>query len=359
MDSVLVMIRSNFLSAEDRHCLERCVRRQCEDHGIARRANAVLLLDKGKSCAEISEFLYLDDDTICGWYKAYREDGWGVLALNGWQGGQSRMTLDQEAELCTWLEGRFCRSAVEIRAYTKSKFGPIYSHSGCLKLLRRLGFEYRKPKALPHVADETKQAEFMALYEALMNNLPADETVYFADAVHPEHQTKPAFGWVRKGSNPAVKTTSGRGRVNIHGAVCLENFDTPFVEPVTVDGNSAVQLLAKIEANNPTMSAIHVIWDNAAYHRCDAVKKWLARPECRIRLIQLPTYCPYLNPIERLWAVMHRHVTHNHFYATQKRFAEAILRFFRETIPKNWRSFRDQVTDNFRIISHKNFRVLE
>ena len=56
---------------------------------------------------------------------------------------------------------------------------------------------------------------------------------------------------MRKGSNPAVKTTAGRGRVNIHGAVCLENFDVPFVEPVTVDGDSAVQLLAKIEANTP------------------------------------------------------------------------------------------------------------
>ena len=88
----------------------------------------------------------------------------------------------------------------------------------------------------------------------------------------PEHQTKAAFGWVRKGSNPAVKTTAGRGRVNIHGAVCLENFDVPFVEPVSVDGNSAVQLLAKIEANNPTKSLIHVIWDNAACHRCAAVK---------------------------------------------------------------------------------------
>jgi hypothetical protein len=31
-----------------------------------------------------------------------------------------------------------------------------------------------------------------------------------------------------------------------------------------------------------------VIWDNAAYHRCAAVKKWLSRPKCRIHLIQLP-----------------------------------------------------------------------
>ena len=359
MGSVLVMIRPNFLSAEVRHELERCVRRHREDHGIARRANAVLLLDRGKSCVEIGDFLYLDDDTIRGWYRDFRKDGWEALAIDGWQGGQSQMTSDQEAELCTWLEVRFCRSAGEIRAYIMLKFSVRYSHSGCLKLLRRLGFEYRKPKALPHVADEAKQVEFIAFYEALMNNLPADETVYFADAVHPEHQTKPAFGWARKGSNPAVKTTAGRGRVNIHGAICLENFDVPFVEPVTVDGNSSVQLLAKIEANNPTMAAIHVIWDNAAYHRCDAVKKWLARPECRIRLVQLPAYCPHLNPAERLWAVMHAHVTHNHFYATQKQFAEAILRFFREVIPKEWGSFRDQVTDNFRIISHQDFRVLE
>ncbi|MCP5086563.1 MAG: IS630 family transposase [Rhodobacteraceae bacterium] len=352
------MIRANFLSSDERFELERCVRRQREDHGIARRANAILLLDKGKSCAEIAEFLYLDDDTVRGWYKSYRHNGWEDLALDGWQGGQSQMTADQVSELCIWLEDRFCRSASEIRAHIVAQFGLRYSHSGCLKLLHRLGFEYRKPKALPHVANEEKQAEFIAFYESLLNNLPADETVYFADAVHPEHQTKPAFGWVRKGANPAVKTTAGRGRVNIHGALCLENFDAPFVEPVTVDGNSAVQLLTKIEANNPTMTTIHVIWDNAAYHRCATVKKWLARPDCRIHLIQLPAYCPHLNPIERLWAVLHAHVTHNRFYPTQKQFADAVLQFLRQTIPKNWREFRDQVTDNFRVISHQNFRVL-
>jgi hypothetical protein len=52
------------------------------------------------------------------------------------------------------------------------------------------------------------------------------------------------------------------------------------------------------------------------------------------------------------------HVTHNRFYATQKHFADAILQFLRETIPMEWRDFRSKVTDNFRIISHQNFRVL-
>ena len=78
-----------------------------------------------------------------------------------------------------------------------------------------------------------------------------------------------------------------------------------------------------------------------------------------IQIIWLPSYCPHLNPIERLWKVMHEYVTNNKFYKTFKEFADAILHFLRETSPKEWKSFRDQVTDNFRIISQQDFRVLE
>jgi transposase len=30
----------------------------------------------------------------------------------------------------------------------------------------------------------------------------------------------------------------------------------------------------------------------------------------------VPAYCPHLNPIERLWGLMHKNVTHNRCYAT-------------------------------------------
>ena len=82
-----------------------------------------------------------------------------------------------------------------------------------------------------------------------------------------------------------VISTAGRGRVNIHGAVSLETFDAPFVEPTTVDGVSAVQLLTKIEQRNPDKRVIHVIWDNAAYHKGLEVRAFWARTACRIHLI--------------------------------------------------------------------------
>jgi transposase len=81
------MICRSFLSSSDRLELEACVRRQREDYGIARRANAILLLDDGKSCQEIADFLYLDDDTIRGWHQTCQRNGWDTLAFDGWKGG--------------------------------------------------------------------------------------------------------------------------------------------------------------------------------------------------------------------------------------------------------------------------------
>jgi transposase len=135
------MIRAGFLTPSERRELVACVRSQRKDHGTGRRANAVLLLDDGESCVQIARLLYLDDDTIRGWYKTYREVCWDALSTDGWKGGQSRVMPAQETELCAWLDERFCRSTVEIRAHIAAQNGVDYSHSGCIKLLARLGYE--------------------------------------------------------------------------------------------------------------------------------------------------------------------------------------------------------------------------
>jgi|GEM_PF-6592530 len=36
-----------------------------------------------------------------------------------------------------------------------------------------------------------------------------------------------------------------------------------------------------------------------------------------------------------------------------------ILAFMRETVPREWQKFRDKVSDNFRVITHENFRISE
>ena len=55
---------------------------------------------------------------------------------------------------------------------------------------------------------------------------------------------------------------------------------------------------------------------------------------------------------------MHKHVTHNRCHATFTDFKAAILTFLREEVPRKWGIYCDEIKDNFRIISAKDFRVL-
>jgi transposase len=352
------MIRGGFLSSDARAHLEALVRRPREKHGIARRANAILLLDDGWNCEAVARALYLDDDTVRGWHESFRAGGVEALRAFGWKGSQSRLSRCQEAELVETLSARLWPSTAAVMAHIEERYGIVYSKAGAIKLLHRLGFDYRKPKGLPAKADAAAQEAFVAAYEKLLNRLEPGEIVYFSDAVHPEYQSRPAYGWIRRGDKLAVKKGKGRERLNLMGALCLENFDLQLVETLKMSTQTTIDLLAKLERHNPDKQLIHVILDRAPVHRGQSVRDWLARPGCRIRLHFLPAYAPNLNAIERLWKVMHEHVTHNRYYANFRAFAEAIMRFFKTTLPKNWKSFRDTINDNFHIVRPDDFRVI-
>ena len=140
------MIKSKFLTSTQRTELEQIVRRPSEDHGVARRANAILLLDDGKSCVEIAEFLYLDDDTVRNWHKHYLSGGLDRLTTFDWKGGLTFLNAIHLAALCDWLEAGYVRDTRLVREYIKAEFGVQYSHSGCLKLLHRLGLNTANPR---------------------------------------------------------------------------------------------------------------------------------------------------------------------------------------------------------------------
>ena len=66
---VLSMIRSGFLDPESRKDLIELARDGSAAHRLARRANAVLLLDDGMSCEATARVLFIDDDTVRVWYQ--------------------------------------------------------------------------------------------------------------------------------------------------------------------------------------------------------------------------------------------------------------------------------------------------
>ena len=353
------MIRPGFLDQASRRDLIELARDGSAAHRLARRANALVLLDDGMSCEAIACVLFVDDDTIRTWHRLYKEDGIEGLASFDYEGSACRLDEEQQTKLAAWITETLPRTTRQVGAWIEAEFGIAYQgRSGLIALLHRLGMEHRKPCAVSRKLDPAQQAAFIDAYEHLLNHLADDEAVLFGDAVHPTHAVRPVGCWGPKDTQVAVEQTSGRQRLNIHGAVDLETGQTRMLEVATVDAASTVMLLMAVEAMVPGKRLIHLFVDNARYHHAKLVQAWLARSECRVRLHFVPAYCPHLNPIERLWGLMHRHVTHNRCHASFKIFSAALLSFLREAVPRNWRTYCDQVTDNFRVIDPKGFRVL-
>jgi transposase len=353
------MIRAGYLSPEDRADLIALARDGSAAHRLARRANALVLLDDGWSCERVAAALFLDDDTIRRWHGLFLEDGLEGLTRFESGGGASRLSKLQEAALKSWIAEALPRSTRQVGAYIKREFGVVYeSRSGLIALLHRLGLAYSKPEAIGRKLDVEKQKAFIESYEKLLNSLGPDEAVLFMDAVHPTHAARPVGCWAPAEQTLAIEQTSGRQRLNIHGALDLETGKTAMIDVETVDAASTIRLLEAIEAMHPLLVMIHVFLDNARYHHAKLVQAWLAQPGRRIKLHFVPAYCPHLNPIERLWDVMHKHLTHNKCYATYREFAEAMLEFLRENVPRRWPEFRRAVTDNVRAINPKDFRIL-
>jgi transposase len=353
------MGKSGFLTSEERETLTELSRDGLAQHRLARRANALILLDRGMNDRQVAAVLLIDDDTVRAWRQIFETEGVEGLAGFHFGGRQAFLSDEQEAELKAWVSRTLPRSTREVGAFIEQRFGVSFaSRSGLIALLHRLDFVHRRPMALSSKMDPHKQRAFIATYESLLNQLPADEMVMFADAVHPVHGAQPVGCWAPRDVALAVEQTTGRDHLNIHGAVDLESGQTQMLLVEHVDADSTIALIGAIERQFPAMRRIHVFVDNARCHRAKRVRQWLSRPECRIRLHFVPPYCPHLNPIERLWGVMHKAITHNRCSENFRAFQTELLAFLRRTVPRSWATLCDAVTDNFRVRDPNLCRIL-
>jgi transposase len=87
------------------------------------------------------------------------------------------------------------------------------------------------------------------------------------------------------------------------------------------------KLLEALVAKHPT-GTIHVAWDNADTHRDDEVEAVVRAAAGRLVLLYLPTYSPWLNPVEMLRRHFRREVTHCELFASVKALLAAAAAFF-------------------------------
>lgn len=169
------MIRPGFLNTTERIELIKLARNGMVEHRFARRANALVLLDRGMSCSDVGLALFLDDDTIRTWFRLYQEEGIAGLTGFSYEGSASYLSPEQQQRLILWIAETLPRTTRHVGAWIEHEFGITYqSRSGLITLLHRLGMEHRKPQSISRKLDEAKQQAFIDAYEYLLKTLPED-----------------------------------------------------------------------------------------------------------------------------------------------------------------------------------------
>jgi transposase len=312
----------------------------------ADRIKTILMLDKGFSYTETAKLLLLDETTIRRYKVEFEKTGIDGLLEDRYHGSDGYLSTEQEKELTIYLKAHTYQTVKAVAVYVFDTYGKQYSIDGMTHLLHRLHFVYKKTKALPGKVNLQKQEQFKAEYEVLKEKKKPEDKIYFLDASHPQHNNMPFYGWIYKGETKVIKTNSGRARINLNGALNLEDMEITVLSEETINRYAMMRLVLTLEEKQPT-GEIYLIVDNASYNHSYEFDLFL-QDHPRAHLIFLPAYSPNLNIIERLWKFFHeKH--RDKYFEKFKEFETAALSFF-QNIHQYDSELKTRLTDSFQTL---------
>ena len=261
----------------------------------------LIMLDQGHAAATVAPVLGLDASSVyryaqtrqlqdpVGYLRAEQPGHWGLLASAQLAG------LRRELDQALYTD---CRAIADWLAAT---YGVRYSVSALTALTALT--------ALLLEAAEARKA-----------------VVYFADAAHPTHNTNATRAWTETGKERPLLTVSGRERVNPNAALNAQcPIQVHFDETDCFSAHSARRLYEKRLIAHPE-GPVHVVCDNARYHKNEALTTWLAYQH--LVPVFLPPYSPNLSLMERRWKFLCQEIINTTFYRTKDQFKTAVLDFF-------------------------------
>lgn len=322
--------------------------RQSKERKVADRLRVVLYKAQGHSHKFIANLLQMGRNQVTHLLQQFNQGGLPTLLQPNRAGGSSaKLTVEQQQALKTELKTKIYATAYQVIAWVEQQWGVVYDLSGMHKLLKRLGFSYKKNRLVPSQADPELQRQFVHWLAGLHQHMKPEDRLYFSDAVHFKHNAEAGFAWSEVGEPHQIPANSGRQRYNVLGAYCIQSHEHLFLLTAdNINQDKLVEFLGLLRAKHPK-GQIYLIVDNARYHHAQTVQTE-ARQQ-RIRLEYLPPYSPNLNPIERLWKFVRKMFFKDRYRDTFAKFCTQLEAFF-ANLDQYRKELTTLLTENFELI---------
>lgn len=216
-----------------------------------------------------------------------------------------------------------------------------YTLSGVWRYLQRWDLRLRSARVQqfspdPAYADKVRDLN-MALWEA--RRYPDTVVAVFLDQMGFARWPEPAADWAAV-TPVADRHGSKQGLWRTMGALNALTGQVTYVDGYIVGRQKVIDCYKQLVQAYPQAERIYAIQDNWSIHKhpdvLEALEQW---PQ--IEPVWLPTYAPWLNPIEKLWRWLKQDVLKLH------RLAE------------DWQAVRDRVRQFLGQFAHGSQRLLE
>lgn len=328
-----------------RRRLGRVVRKSCEKDQ-ARRALAVLHLWETKgNVAEVAHRVRAARSSVYRWqslYETYGEDGLRPQARgrSDWKANGEVLSMletivREDPRELGYLRSRWSsqllarelesRSGVEVHATTVRRW------------LARLRYRYRRARPTTFRRDPREAERLATIEAALAENDPYTEVFYVAEAAV---DLNPRIGssWMGCGEQTTVPTPGQNQKHYLAGALHAHTGRSVWTEQHRKTSVLFLKLLEQLRRRYRRAKRVVLILDNYGIHKSRETRRWLAEnPKFELRtdspgLFQ-PSYCPWVNVIERLWKTRHDTVTRNHRCRSMFDLCQSVARFLEVVQP--------------------------
>jgi putative transposase len=221
-----------------------------------------------------------------------------------------RALLKRAPQAFGWCRTRW--SCAALAAQLQAQRGVALSQDTVRRWLHEAGYVWKRARHVARDSDPERVPK-LARIRHLIETLPKDAALFFADELDIHLLPKLGCEWMRKGTQTEVMTPGQNQKHYLAGAL---NQATGKLLSVIGERKNRwlfIDLLQAIDRACPAtkFTKLYVVADNYGIHKAKAVGQWLAQHP-RFEVVWLPSYCPQANPIERAFGDVHDKCTRNH-----------------------------------------------
>jgi transposase len=290
--------------------------------GLQERCKIIVNLVRGNHPAVISEILQCSMSTVYRVAHRFVEQGMAGFADRREENGEEKVSEDYEWRLVMAVAGSPRDFVYRRPTWTQELLILVLeeqteiriSRTTMSRVLRRLGIRLGSPKPVVRCTwKKARKTRRLNRLKRLIQQLPANEVVVYADEVDVHLNPKIGRDWMLRGTQKRVPTPGQNEKRYLAGALNAVTGKLTWVEYDRKTSDLFIkQLWQLVKHDYPWAKRIHIILDNYKIHKSQRTKLALSALKDKVELHFLPPYCPDDNKIERAWKDLHDNVTRNH-----------------------------------------------